>query len=121
MAILIPTLAHEVWARSRSFVETASGAVSRSALEERSASRFSRWMEYVGEGRHKSLLAMTKGDLQTAIENRKAQVRGELRTIAFLSEIDKRLAANQTVGAKFKETDLDRIWRQKFRGETQPD
>lgn len=56
LAIMIPTIAREVWHHGREFLSTETGAVSRESLDQKS-SRFSRWVEHVGEGRHKVLLA----------------------------------------------------------------
>lgn len=115
LAMLVPTIARELWHQGREFVEVESGAVSRSSIEEKS-SRFARWIEHVGEGRHKSLLACTKTEVGVAIEERRGQVKGQLRAIAFLSDIEGRLpTGGSKVGAKLKEVDLDRIWRAHFK------
>lgn len=110
IALLVPTIANDVWGASRRMVSVSSGSVSREALEVRT-NRFASMFENAGDGKHVSLLAMKRPQLRVAIEERAADVDGRIRTLGFLKDVESGLKNDkQTVGEKFTESQLESIW-----------
>lgn len=86
----------------------------RKARESAALLRYQEWYESAG-GARKSLLKMTRVDLDGAIEERSAQTATDVATLAFLREVRSRLSTDdETVGSRLKALELAVIEQRYF-------
>lgn len=118
-AFLTESLRPLVYEQARLVLQGTRGAVvvlgdeivTKEILAERAQrlqSRWSRWMEHVGD-RHVNLMAMTKDDLLTAALERRQRAETEIEIARLWEVLANKLKKNETVGQRFTAEEIERM------------
>lgn len=88
--------------------------VTREVVKERArklGSRWSNWMEHVGE-RHISLMKMTRDDCLKAIGERELRIASEQKRVTLLQRLAEQLEGDEAIEDRYSDEDIDRIWKE---------
>jgi hypothetical protein len=110
---LVADVLHNLMRSRRSattFYRTESGYVSDTRVELGAREIFARIFESVGGGQRKSLITMTKADINEAIGQRNKMIDGLARYNEFLGALAEPLRGKETVGDHYSDGQLKALW-----------
>jgi hypothetical protein len=108
---MIYDLARQEISHTRGFIQIGDSAVDREGLQKRVRAHnvFRGWLEHVGD-KHVRLLEMTHEDLMVAADEREKRGTHEIEIAALWRTIANQLEGGQTVGSRFSEEEIDRMY-----------
>ena len=87
--------------------------VSQDEIRDRSmrlSAKWSNWLEHVGD-RHIRLLSMSADHLYMAAQERRERAAIDIQRAELLEALAKQLEPGETVGDRFSDDDIERIWQ----------